>query len=262
MRRLASDEGARRFCDTIGMDAAAPPADAHPPPRVLHVGDAAVMLELADGVDLAANRRAQQVAEIVRAASIPGVTDVVGAISTVVVHFSATTAADARRLRASLGEGLLAAFAQAGDAGAEAFRPPVEIPVCYDASFAPDLEAVADAVGLAVDEVIRRHAASAHRVLMMGFAPGFAYLGGLDARLAVPRRATPRARVDAGSVAIANGQTAVYPFASPGGWNVIGRTPLAMFDAQREPPSLLAAGDRVVFVPIDRATFERMTGGA
>ena len=92
---------------------------------------------------------------------------------------------------------------------------------------------------------------------MIGFAPGQPYLGGLDARLSVPRRASPRLRVEAGSVAIANAQTAIYPFAIPGGWNVIGRTPLGLFDPEREPPCLLEPGDTVAFEPITRAAFER-----
>ncbi|GIK84991.1 MAG: allophanate hydrolase [Betaproteobacteria bacterium] len=231
-------------------------------PRVVPVGDAAVMLELADAIDLAANERAQRVAAMVRVAEVDGVTDVVGAIATVTVHFSALTADQARSLRARLHDLLLTALHHAPGTDASDERPPVAVPVCYDAAFAPDLADVATATGLSADEVVRLHVASQHRVLMMGFAPGFAYIGGLDARLAVPRRPTPRARLDAGSVAIAAGQTAVYPFATPGGWNVIGRTPLAMFDPAREPPSVLQAGDRVAFVPIDAAAFARMASEA
>jgi KipI family sensor histidine kinase inhibitor len=232
-------------------------------PRIVPAGDAALMLELADAVDLDANALAQRVAEDVRAAGVDGVTDVVGAIATVTVHFSVLTADEARRMRVRLQDMLSAAVAYEADGGQADDRPPVTIPVCYDAAFAPDLAEIAAATGLSTEEVVRLHVASPHRVLMMGFAPGFAYVGGLDARLAaVPRRATPRPRVDAGSVAIANGQTAVYPFATPGGWNIVGRTPLVMFDPAREPPSVLQTGDRVAFVPIDAATFERMAAEA
>jgi inhibitor of KinA len=215
------------------------------------------MLELADGVDLAANATARRVAEAVRAAALEGVTDVVGAIAAVTVHFAALTADQAAVLRRTLHDLLLAALEQPDEAAPAQERAPVEIPVCYEAAFAPDLDDVAAATGLAPAEVVRRHVGSQHRVLMMGFAPGFPYIGGLDARLAVPRRATPRPRLEAGSVAIANGQTAVYPFVTPGGWNIIGRTPLRLFDPAREPPSLLQAGDRVVFVPIDGDAFAR-----
>ncbi len=137
-------------------------------------------------------------------------------------------------------------------------RAPIEIPVCYEAAYAPDLAAVAMATSLTAEEVVRLHVTSPHRVLMIGFTPGFPYIGGLDERLAVPRRATPRARLEAGSVAIANGQTSIYPFATPGGWNLIGRTPLRLFDPARNPPSLLQAGDRVVFVPIPEQEFARL----
>ncbi len=227
-------------------------------PRVVAAGDGALMLEIADHFDEAANARAGRIAERLRAARLDGVTDVVAGIVTVTVCFDAQDAGTAAARRRALGESLLAALAGADDGALQLQRPPVEIPVCYEPRYAPDLAEVARASGLTTGEVVRLHAACVHRVLIMGFAPGFGYLGGLDARLAVPRRATPRARVAAGSVAIANGQTAVYPFASPGGWNLIGRTPLAMFDTRREPPSLLRAGDRVRFVPIDVDAFERL----
>jgi inhibitor of KinA len=146
-------------------------------------------------------------------------------------------------------------LARAGATDEEHARAKVEIPVCYEPAFAADLEDVARSTGLSCDEVVRRHVASPHRVLMIGFAPGFPYIGGLDERLSVPRRASPRPRLEAGSVAIANGQTAVYPFATPGGWNIIGRTPLRLFDPRREPASLLSAGDPVAFVPIGAREF-------
>jgi inhibitor of KinA len=227
-------------------------------PRVVPAGDAAQMLELGDVLDLEANATAQRVAEDVRAAQLEGVTDVVAAIATVTVYFEADSAAQRSARRDALSEQLLAALARAGKARAAREHAPVEIPVCYDADFGPDLDDVAKATGLTRDDVVRLHVESAHRVLMIGFTPGFPYIGGLDERLAVPRRATPRARVDAGSVAIAAGQTAVYPSATPGGWNLIGRTPLRLFDPALDPPSLLLAGDRVRFVPISAAEFEEL----
>jgi inhibitor of KinA len=121
--------------------------------------------------------------------------------------------------------------------------------------FAPDIEEVARQMKLDPAEVARLHAAGEYRVLMIGFAPGHAYMSGLDAKLAVPRRATPRALVAPGAVAIANEQTVVYPYAISGGWSVIGRTPVAVFDAAREAPSLLAPGDRVRFRPISADEF-------
>ena len=137
----------------------------------------------------------------------------------------------------------------------------VELPVCYEPEFALDLE-VAKKAELEPEEVARRHAAGEYRVLMMGFAPGHAYMGGLDPKLAVPRRASPRAVVPAGSVAIANEQTVVYPYAISGGWNVIGRTPMVLFDAKRARPSLLWPGDRVRFRAIGREEFMSWRKGA
>lgn len=136
------------------------------------------------------------------------------------------------------------------DAGRE-----VELPVCYEPEFALDLKEVAKKAQLEPQEVCQLHEAGEYRVLMMGFAPGHAYMGGLHAKLAVPRRASPRAVVPAGSVAIANEQTVVYPYAISGGWNVIGRTPRVLFDAKRSRPSLLWPGDRVRFRAIGREEF-------
>jgi len=131
----------------------------------------------------------------------------------------------------------------------------VEVPVCYDRELGLDLPEIAKRLSLSEAEIARRHSKSEHVVLMVGFSPGQPYIGGLDPKLAVPRRATPRTRVPAGAVAIANAQTAVYSYETPGGWNVIGRTPLAVFDPAREPPSLFAPGDRVRFVPIGLAEY-------
>src|SRR4030095_7256666 len=126
---------------------------------------------------------------------------------------------------------------EAAAEGEDAART-VEVPVCYAQEFAPELAEVANQVKLGLDEIAALHAAGEYRVLMIGFAPGHAYMSGLDAKLAVPRRATPRAMVAPGAVAIANEQTVVYPYAISGGWSVIGRTPLTVFDAAREAPSL------------------------
>ncbi|KDE48145.1 kinase inhibitor [Geobacillus sp. CAMR12739] len=133
----------------------------------------------------------------------------------------------------------------------------VVIPVCYGGEFGPDLPDVARFHGMTEDEVVALHSAGRYRVYMIGFSPGFAYLGGLSPRLATPRRPVPRTKVPAGSVGIAGGQTGVYPLATPGGWQLIGRTPLKLFDPHREKPSLLAAGDIVAFQPIGADEFAR-----
>lgn len=134
----------------------------------------------------------------------------------------------------------------------------VEIPVCYDAECGPDLMDVAQNAQLSMSEVIRLHASAHYTVSFLGFTGGFAYLSGMPMALSMPRLATPRRAVAAGSVGIAGGQTGIYPTVTPGGWRLIGRTPLRMFDPQRSQPSLLMPGDRVRFVTVDGIAFERL----
>ena len=131
----------------------------------------------------------------------------------------------------------------------------VEVPVCYEPAFAPDLEHVAAHAGLTPAEVVALHSSARYRVYFLGFSPGFPYLGGLPPELATPRLPAPRRHVPAGSVAIGGNQAGIYPLASPGGWRVIGRTPLRLFDAARRPPTLLLMGDAVRFVPIHSREF-------
>jgi inhibitor of KinA len=134
----------------------------------------------------------------------------------------------------------------------------VEIPVCYGGEYGPDLEEVAALRGIDTEQVVRLHSSAAYQVYFLGFVPGFAYLGELPDELVTPRLATPRKKVPAGSVGITGNQTGVYPFATPGGWRLLGRTPVAMFRAEREGLSLLSIGDRVRFMPISRERFAEM----
>jgi inhibitor of KinA len=228
---------------------------AAPLPRIFALGDAAVLAEFSETLDLAVNARIQQLAEALRRRNVAWIVDVVPALGSLALHFDPD--------RSPLGvPPLEAATALIKDCLArklpnldELVRT-VEVPVCYDAELAPDLAEVAERCKLEVEEAIRLHCASPHRVLMVGFAPGHPYIGGLDEALSVPRRTTPRPSVIAGSVAIANTQSVVYPFTISGGWSVIGRTPLRIFDAGRQPPALMAPGDRVRFQPISRKHFD------
>lgn len=147
------------------------------------------------------------------------------------------------------------------DSSPEPASRSVLIPVCYGGELGPDLPALAAHAKLQPHEVIQRHVAAEYRVAMIGFAPGFPYLLGLDPQLAMPRRADPRQRVPAGSVAIGACQTGIYPAELPGGWQVIGRTPLRLFDRAAETPSLLGAGDRVRFRAIDVDEFRQLAAG-
>lgn len=134
----------------------------------------------------------------------------------------------------------------------------ISIPVCYDSEFGPDLADVAGHAKLSTAEVTRLHSSATYLVYFLGFSPGFAYLGGLPDVLKVPRLTTPRGHVAAGTIGIAGAQTGIYPVDSPGGWRLIGRTPLRMFDPAATPPTRLQPGDQVSFSPIDRATFNRI----
>lgn len=226
-------------------------------PRVLPLGDAAVLADFSDTLDLAVNARIQQLAEAIRRRKVPWIRDVVPALGSLALHFDPDRTdpqLDPLEATAALIKDCLARRLPNLD---DLVRT-VEVPVCYDAALAPDLAEVAERCRLKVEEVIRRHSTSPHRVLMVGFAPGHPYIGGLDAKLSVPRRTTPRPTVIAGSVAIANAQSVVYPFTISGGWNLIGRTPLRIFDAARERPALMAPGDRVKFTPISRQEFDRI----
>ena len=133
------------------------------------------------------------------------------------------------------------------------------LPVCYDAEFAPDMEAVSAATGLSPGEIVRLHSGADYLVWMIGFLPGFPYLGGMPPGLATPRLSSPRPRVPAGSVGIADGQTGVYPLESPGGWNLIGRTPARLFDPGRSRPSLLSAGMRLRFCPVGASEYGELS---
>ena len=218
------------------------------------LGDCAVYVEFSKTLDLEVNSAVQRLATMVYGRALPWVRDVVPALGGLAIHFDP----DHADVHGDAMGAALAAVSECLKQGLpktdEATRT-VEVPVCYEAEFAPDLTEVAAAAKVTPDEAVALHAGSEFRVLMIGFAPGHAYMGGLDPKLAVPRRAAPRAIVPAGSVAIANDQTVVYPYAISGGWSVIGRTPLAVFDAGREAPSLLAPGDRVRFRAITAEEF-------
>lgn len=134
----------------------------------------------------------------------------------------------------------------------------ITIPVCYASAFGPDIDEVANHTNLTPQEIITLHSSAIYKVYMIGFVPGFAYLGGMDEALVTPRRATPRNAVPTGSVGIAGMQTGVYPLETPGGWQIIGRTPLQMFNAGRPQPSLLKAGDLVIFKPIGKPEFDHL----
>jgi inhibitor of KinA len=228
------------------------------PLALIPLGDCAVYVEFSKTLDLEVNSLVQRLAAAVYGRAMPWIRDVVPALGGLALHFDPdhpALAGDPMQASAQLVEDCL----KEGLAKADELVRTVEVPVCYEAQFASDLAEVSRLTKVPAAEIGALHAAGDYRVLMVGFAPGHAYMSGLDAKLAVPRRASPRPVVAAGSVAIANDQTVVYPYAISGGWSIIGCTPLAVFDAERQEPSLFAAGDRVKFRAISRAEFEKLS---
>ena len=216
---------------------------------IREAGDSAMLLELEEVIDAAVNARAIAIAGALRAEALAGVRDVVSTYRTVAVHFDP--------LRVDV-EAMRAAMARASTTAAEDLTGKrVDIPVQYGGETGPDLLEVAQFASLSPQAAIGVHSGTPYRVFMLGFLPGFAYMGSVDATIAMPRRETPRVRVPMGSVGIAGPQTGVYPRESPGGWRLIGRTNARVFDANRAEPCLFAAGDEVRFTAADHLEFER-----
>jgi inhibitor of KinA len=238
-----------------GYDPAMSTLSRHRPWRIEPLGDRCVVVEFEQKVDAAVNRQARSLAHALTLQPPPGVLDVAPAFCSVAVFYRpeayAPQPSPFQQLKARI-----AALLAAGIADDEVPARAVRIPVCYGGEHGPDLAEVARACGMTTDEVISAHVASDHVVFMLGFSPGFPYIGGLDPALSVPRRATPRTRIPAGTVAIARDQTAIYSLETPGGWNLIGRTPLRLFDPKGEPPCRLQPGDRIQLAAIPSGDFE------
>ena len=211
-------------------------------PRIYPFGDSALVCEVPAPATLACQERIWALAQAVR--EWAHVVEVVPGMNNLTIVFD-PMATDLEARAAEL------ALAWASAVGTRPSTREVEIPVRYGGEDGPDLQVVADHTGLAIDDVVRRHSSAEYVVFFVGFQPGFAYLGGLEASLHTPRRAVPRLEVPAGSVGIGGEQTGIYPAASPGGWQLIGRTPAQLFDPLRDPPTLLQPGDRVRFTVLE-----------
>ncbi len=216
--------------------------------RFLSAGDRALVVEFGDHIDRTLSDDVLRLHASLRSSGLRGVVETVPTFRSLMVHYDplATTRAD-----------LEAAIASLLDRAAGLPAPATlwRVPVCYDGEFAPDLAEVARLTGIAPSEVAALHSGTRYHVYMLGFLPGFPYMGDLPAQLALPRRADPRVRVPAGSISIATTLTAIYPYESPGGWHLIGTTPIRLFDCERAPPALFAPGDTVLFEPIDATAF-------
>jgi KipI family sensor histidine kinase inhibitor len=216
--------------------------------RVVAAGDSAWLVELPERIDPAVNARAIAIGRAVQRSSLP-VIDVVVGYRSVMVYV------DPLAPRADEVEGALQGIAAADSDGEAVAGHELEMPVCYGGDYGPDLADVAAFGGCSTDDVIARHLAREYRVYVVGFVPGFAYMASVDERIAAPRRRSPRVHVPPGSVAIAAGQTGIYPAPTPGGWNLIGRCPVKPYDPDRSEPFVFHAGDRVRFRRIGEAEY-------
>lgn len=224
--------------------------------RYLSCGDTAFTIEFGNEISPDINGRVMAlhaaIGEATDAGGLPGVVETVPTMRSLMVSYDPLATS-----RAELEPAIEALIARGLPAATATRR--VTIPCCYDdPEFAPDLAEVAERTGKTVEQVITAHLDSAFKVYVLGFMPGLAYVAGLDPSLYLPRRTQPRVRVPRSSVAIAMDMTTIYPFESPGGWHLIGRTPLWMFDQRREQPVFLAPGDSLSFRRIDRRTFDRL----
>ena len=215
-------------------------------PRLLLAGDSALVVEFGDEISREVNRKVHALADALRKSALPGLGESVPTYRSLLVHY------DSLHLSCDEVKAFVSEVLQKCEEEEPSLEPGVvEVPVVYGGEFGPDIEFVAEHNGLSIGEVISLHSGAAYTVYMLGFAPGFAYLGGMPEAIATPRLKTPRTLAPAGSVGIAGVQTGIYPIATPGGWRLIGRTPLKLFDPERDPPTLLKAGDIVRFVPMD-----------
>ena len=238
----------------------APSLSLPPSVRLYPLGDAAVVLDFGGGISPTTHAAIAAFSTLLARQPFPGMRECVPAFTTLTVYYDPWLASENgqftpyERVAAQLHQ--LLTTTEATEAAAETVV--VEMPVCYGGAFGPDLDFVAQHTGLSPAEVIARHTAPEYLVHMIGFAPGFPYLGGMDARLATPRRAQPRPLVPAGAVGIAGPQTGIYSLPTPGGWQLIGRTPLPLFNPEWAAPSRLRAGQRLRFAAISEAEFMQL----
>jgi KipI family sensor histidine kinase inhibitor len=213
-------------------------------PRFLPAGDTALVVEFGSEIDPLVNQQVHRLAALLAAEPLAGVIEFVPTYRSLLIHY------DPLHLTYSQVINWVDSQLPGLESTLAAGTRLVEVPTVYGGEHGPDLESAARTLGLSIDDVIQLHSAVEYRVYMMGFTPGYPYMGKLDARLQLPRLETPRTLVPAGSVAIAGLQTGIYPLSSPGGWHIIGHTRLILFDPNREAPFLFAPGDRVRFVPV------------
>ena len=220
--------------------------------RILTAGDSSLLIEFGNEISPEINRRIAAVVELMREQHIEGVVDVIPAFCSLLVNYDPRVAGY-EKMKKRL-ESLVRVDIKVGQTKRKIF----EIPVLYGGEYGPDLASIADHAGISEDEVVLIHSSKDYLIYMLGFLPGFCYLGGLDERIHTPRLSNPRLRIRAGSVGIGGSQTGIYPLDSPGGWQLMGMTPIKTYDPEREIPILVEAGNYIRFVQIDEEQYKRI----
>lgn len=220
--------------------------------RILTAGDSALLIEFGKEINPETNRKITAIVQLMREQHIEGIVDVIPAFCSLLINYDPRVLSY-EELKERM-ENLLKMETKTETTRKRIF----EIPVCYGGKYGPDIDNIAEHAGLSVNEVIKIHSSKDYLIYMLGFLPGFTYLGGLDERIHTPRLASPRLTIRAGSVGIGGSQTGIYPLDSPGGWQLMGLTPVRTYDPERQTPILVEAGDYIRFIPIDEEEFLRI----
>lgn len=220
--------------------------------KIMTAGDSSILIQFGNAIDPDINAKIAATVQLMKEQHIEGVVDIIPAFCSLLINYDPRVISyDEMKTRM---EKILSVEIAAGARKKKVY----EIPVCYGGEFGPDLSTIAEHAGLSEQEVINIHSSTDYLIYMLGFLPGFTYLGGLDERIHTPRLANPRIRIPAGSVGIGGSQTGIYPMDSPGGWQLMGMTPVKTYDPDREVPILVEAGDYIRFIPVDRAEYDRI----
>lgn len=220
--------------------------------KILTAGDASLLIEFGNEISPEINSKITATVQLMKEQHIEGVVDIIPAFCSLLINYDPRVISyDEIRKRMKR---LLKMDVKAGESSRRVF----EIPVCYGGEYGPDLANIAEHAGLSEEEVIKIHSSRDYLIYMLGFLPGFCYLGGLDERIHTPRLANPRIKINAGSVGIGGSQTGIYPLDSPGGWQLMGMTPVKTYDPDRETPILLSAGDYIRFIPVEEEEYLRI----
>ena len=220
--------------------------------KILTAGDASLLIQFGNEISPEINSKITSTVKLMKEQHIEGVVDIIPAFCSLLINY------DPRVISYSEITKRMKRLLKIEIKADEMVKKVIEIPVCYGGEYGPDLKTIAENAGLTEEEVIEIHASKDYLIYMLGFLPGFCYLGGLDERIHTPRLANPRLKINAGSVGIGGSQTGIYPVESPGGWQLMGMTPVKTYDPKREEPILLSAGEYIRFVPVSEEEYLRI----